>query len=78
MAKASIVFDTRRPLVNGKYPVRIRIYHKDLIYFSTNASVSKKWNDKFLSSDPRCKVKNARINNKLSQIEKEILPSLAF
>ena len=75
MAQVKVVLDDRRALTNGEYPIKVRIYHKGLIYFSTNASTFKEnWDDKVLPTDPRHKVKNARINNKLSQIEKEVLP----
>ena len=75
MAQIKVVLDTRRALKNGEYPVKIRVYHNGLIYFPTNATALKEdWADKVLPSDPRHKIKNARINNKLSNVEKEILP----
>lgn len=76
MAKISIFFDKRRALDNGEFPIKVKVYAKGSIYFNTNASCKEEnWDgNKVKSSDPRYKLKNARINNKLAQIEKELLP----
>lgn len=75
MAKASIVFDTRRPLVNGKYPVRIRIYHKSAFFIHTGVEISKDaWsNNEVISKDKLYKTKNARIISKLAKVSNILL-----
>ena len=51
MAKASIIFDTRRPLANGKYPVRIRIYHKSAFFICTGVEINKEaWSNNEVNS----------------------------
>ena len=76
MATVSIIIDKRRVLENKEYPIKVKIYSKGAAYILTNASCKEQdWDaNKVKSSDPRYKVKNARINNKLSQVEKELLP----
>lgn len=75
MAKASIIFDTRRPLANGKYPVRIRIYHKSAFFIYTGVEINKEaWsNNEVNSKDKLHKTKNTRIISKLAKVSNILL-----
>jgi len=67
MAVASIYFDSRRPLSNGKYPIKIRVTHKQKRkYYSTGRYLDESNYKKVFRSDKTLKRKNKEIKSVVS------------
>lgn len=73
MAIAKIYLDTRRAKVDGCFPVKIYIYHRDSFFVSTGVAASLgEWDSSSGCIRPNAsdaKVKNMRLRNVLTKVE---------
>ena len=75
MADCSLKVDTRRPLQDGRYPVKIAVGHGTNIYLSTGVSVDpeKEWEDGKVVGRKDAKGLNASLEIQLLRVRSRLL-----
>lgn len=74
MADCSLTLDTRRPLQDGTYPVKISVGHGTRLYLSTGIAVSdKEWEDGKVVGRKDAKRLNASLDVMLLRVRSRIL-----
>ena len=74
MAGCSLKLDTRRPLSDGSFPVKVAVGHGSQLYLSTGVSVSPtQWEDGKVVGRKDAKALNAALSAKLVRISARVL-----
>lgn len=71
MATVKLFLDTRRPLKNNTYPIKLRVWHRSAILLSTsfNATPNEWTGTQYKETSAICKARNVHLRTMLNKIE---------
>ncbi len=71
MATVKLFLDTRRPLKNNTYPIKLRVWHRSAILLSTsfNATPNEWTGTQYKETAAICKARNVHLRTMLNKIE---------
>lgn len=71
MATVKLFLDTRRPLKNNTYPIKLRVWHRSAILLSTsfNATPNEWMGTQYKETSAICKARNVHLRTMLNKIE---------